>query len=120
MCLPVVSYTVNGRAYTAVGPEYKGYHIVTRSAPWAENRCDCYEKDQVLYIDCSMNRMLGVCPNPLERLHPRQSAVEVCYCPERPKLAYVVRYCDRKRAFWLTLLCACAVLATDLLILIAP
>ena len=118
VCLPVVAYTVNGKTYKAVGPEYKGYQTVTKSTPWSENHDSCCEKNQVLYINQSMNSVFGFCPNPMERLYPKQSTVDVYYCPENPKLAYVLRYCNKKWAFWLTFISACAVLVTDLLLLI--
>ena len=118
ICLPVVAYTVNGKTYKVVGPEYRGYQIVAKSTPWSENHDSCCEKNQVLYINLSMNSVLGFCPNPMERLYPKQSTVDVYYCPDDPKLAYVLRYCNKKWAFWLTFLSACAVLVTDLLLLI--
>ena len=118
VCLPIVSYTVNGKTYKVVGPEYKGYKTVAKSTPWSGNNDRCYEKNQVLHINCSRNAMFGFCRNPMEKLYPKQSTVEVYYCPENPKWAYVLRYCNRKWAFWLTFISACAVLAVDLLILI--
>ena len=60
VCLPVVAYTVNGKTYKVVGPEYKGYQIVTRSTPWSENHDSC---------------------------------------SDNPKLAYVLKYCNKKWAF---------------------
>lgn len=118
VCLPVVAYTVNGKTYKVVGPEYKGYRTVTKSAPWSENDYSCYEKNQVLHINRSANSLLGFCRNPMEKMYPVRSEVDVHYCPENPKLSYVLRYCNRKWAFWLTFISACAVLIMDLLILI--
>ena len=118
VCLPVVAYTVNGKTYKVVGPEYKSYKIVTKSTPWSENHYSCCEKNQVLYINRSMNSMFGFSRNPMAELYPKQSTVDVYYCPENPKLAYVLRYCNKKWAFWLTFLSTCAVLVTDLLTLI--
>ena len=118
VCLPVVSYTVNGKSYKVAGPEYKGYKIVTKSTPWSKNNYSFYEKNQVLYINRSMNSMFGFSRNPMEKLYPRRSTVDVYYCPDNPKLAYVLRYCNKKWAFWLTFISACAVLVTDALMLI--
>ena len=118
VCLPVVDYAVNGKSYKVVGPEYRGYKTVTKSTPWSENNYSCYEKKQVLYIDQSMNSMFGFCRNPMEKLYPKQSTLDVYYCPENPKLSYVQRYCDKKWAFWLTFISACAVLVIDLIMLI--
>ena len=118
VCLPVVAYTVKGKTYKAVGPEYRGYQTVTKSTPWSENHDSCCEKNQVLYINQSMDSVFGFCPNPMEGLYPKQSTVDVYYCPDDPKLAYVLRYCNKKWAFWLTFISACAVLVTDLLLLI--
>ena len=118
VCLPVVAYTVNGKVYKVVGPEYKGYQTVTKSTPWSENNYSCCEKNQVLYINRSMNSMFGFSRNPMAALYPKQSTVDVYYCPGNPKLAYVLRYCNKRWAFWLTSLSTCAVLATDLFTLI--
>ena len=118
VCLPVVAYAVNRKSYKVVGPEYRGYKTVAKSTPWSENHDGCYEKNQVLYINQSMNSVLGFCRNPMEKLYPKQSTVDVYYCPENPKLAYVLRYCNKKGAFWLTFLSGCGVLVTDLLLLI--
>lgn len=65
--LPVVAYTVNGKTYKVAGPEYKGYKIVTKSTLGSENNYGCYEKNQVLYINRSMNSMIGFCHNLMER-----------------------------------------------------
>ena len=118
VCLPVIAYTVNGKTYKIVGPEYRGYKIVTKSTPWSENNYSCFEKNQVLYINRSMNSMFGFSPNPMAELYPEQSTVDVYYCPENPKLTYVLRYYNKKWSFWLTFLSACAVLVTDFLTLI--
>lgn len=116
VCLPVVAYTVDGKTYKVVGPEYRGYITVTKSSPPSENAYGCHEKDQVLHIDQSMNSVVGFCPNPMERLYPKQSTVDVYYCPDMPKLAYVSRYCNKKWAFWLTFVSACVVFATDVFV----
>ena len=118
VCLPVVAYTVNGKIYKVVDPEYRGCKIVTDSTPWSENHYSCCEKKQVLYINRSMNSMFGFSRNPMADLYPKQSTVDVYYRPDNPKLAYVLRYCNKKWAFWLTFISACAVLVTDLLTLI--
>ena len=118
VCLPVVFYMVNGKTYKVVGPEYKGYKIMTKSTPWSENNTRCREKNQILYINRSMNSMFGFSRNPMTELYPVHSMVDVYYCPENPKLSYVLRYCDKKWAFWLTFISACAVLAADLFTLI--
>ena len=118
VCLPVVFYNVNGKKYKVVGPEYRGYKTVTKSTMWSENNYSCCEKNQVLYINHSVNSMFGFCRNPLENLYPVNSTVDVFYCPETPKLSYVQRYCDKKWAFWLTFISACAVLIIDILMLI--
>ena len=118
VCLPVVSYEVGGKIYKAVGPQYKGYVTTSKSTPWSENNYGCYEKNQVLHIDRSVNSMFGYSRNPMEQLYPVHSNIDVYYCPENPKLSYVLRYCNNKWEFWLTFLSACAVLIIDLLMLL--
>ena len=46
------------------------------------------------------------------------SEVDVYYDPSNPKLAYVLRYCNKKWTFYVLFFSAVFVLVTDLLILI--
>jgi len=51
-------------------------------------------------------------------MYPLNSEIDVYYDPNNPKLAYVLRYCNKKWAFWLTFLTAIVVLITDIGILL--
>ncbi|WP_408632280.1 DUF3592 domain-containing protein [Muricomes intestini] len=39
----------------------------------------------------------------LAQLFPKGSTIDVFYNPNKPKLAYVLRYCNAKWTFWLFL-----------------
>lgn len=117
--LPIVSYTVNGQHYKVVGPEYKAYKTYSHRSPIAANTIKTsYEKNQVLYIDRSLNSHFGLIKNPLEEIYPIGSQVKVFYAADKPQLAYVERYCQKKWAFYLTFVTAICLLIIDLLIVI--
>ena len=115
--LPVVFYIVNGKEYKVVGPEYKACKIVTRCTPLSENSMEYREENQVLKIYRTANSFVGIHRNPLERLYPRYSAIDVYYDPKNPKLAYVLRFCNKKWMFWLMFCCAVFVLILDVIII---
>lgn len=118
--LPVVQYNVNGKEYKVVGPEYKAYKTITKSSPLGKNETTaCYEKDMVLYLNRTENAFIGIYKNPMKDLYPIESKIDVYYCPDKPKLAYVLRYCNKKWAFYLTFVAALLVLINDLFILFA-
>lgn len=100
--LPIVAYTVNDKEYKIKGPEYRYYKLVTKTSPLIKNNDAFYEKDNVLYINRSINSFGGYYKNPLERLYPINTILDVYYDPNNPKLAYVKRYCNRKGAFYIT------------------
>lgn len=115
--LPVVYYNVNDKEYKVIGPEYKGYKVINASGITSENTIKFQEKDQVLYINRTSNSIVGVYKNPLAEMYPLNSEVDVFYDENNPKLSYVLRYCNKKYAFWLTFLCGVLVMIIDLCIL---
>ena len=116
--LPVVSYTVNGKAYRVTGPEYRGYRTVTKTSPACANTMECREENQVLTIRRTANAMVRIDRNPMAAWYPLRSEIDVYYDPRNPKLAYVLRYCNQKWAFWLTFFSGVFVLILDLGILL--
>lgn len=102
--LPIVRYSVRGREYHVVGPQYRAYRVVTRRSPSLTHRdVSAYEEDGVLHITREANAWIGMYKNPMRSLYPIGSELPVYYCPENPRLAYVLRYCDRKWMFYLML-----------------
>ena len=118
VCLPGVAYNVDGKEYRVTGPEYRGYRIQVKKTPLSENSCTSYEKDQILYITRTVNSMIGFYKNSMQELYPIHTRLVVFYCPEKPGLAYVLRYCDRKWAFWLTFLAGLSILVILILMLL--
>lgn len=117
--LPIVSYEVSSQQFKVVGPEFKAFKTYSHSSTIETNTIkSCYEKDQVLYIDCSINSHFGLIKNPLVEYYPIGTRLDVFYAPDKPKLAYVQRYCNRKWAFYLTFVTAISLLLMDLLIVI--
>ena len=116
--LPVVTYVVEGKQYKVVGPEYKGYILKNVSTPMVtENEVDFAEDDkQRLIVNYKTNSMFSVFKNPMSTLYPKGTEVDVYYDPKKPKLAYVLRYCNRKIYFWFLFIIGLAVLAIDIVI----
>ena len=118
VCLPVIYYEVDGKTYKVIGPEYKGYIIKSISSPSIENKVECHEEKEKLIININKNSIIGILKNPMEKLYPIGSEVEVYYSPENPKLSYVIRYCNKKSAFYITSIAATLILIVNILILI--
>lgn len=116
--LPIVFYNVNDKEYKVIGPEYKAYKIITKSSPLNSNNLEYKEENQVLTINRTINSFAGLYKNPIESLYPIDSNVDVYYDPKNPKLSYVLRYCNKKWAFYLTFCSAFLILAIDLIILL--
>lgn len=116
--LPVVFYTVNGKEYKVVGPEYKMCNSVKIRTPFSKNTATYTEKDQVLTIIQTSNSNAFISRNPLEQSYPIGTVIDVYYDPQNPKLAYVLKYCNKKWAFWLTFITGIFVFIIDLFILI--
>ena len=116
--LPIVYYMVDGKEYKVKGTEYKWIITKTKSSPTSKNKVD-YEVDgQSLIINCEVNSIVSVYKNPLYDMYPLNSEIDVFYDPNNPKLAYVLRYCDKKFCFWLMFISGIVILIIDILILI--
>ena len=116
--LPSVVYIVNGKEYKVVGPEYKAYKIITKNNPISKNEMEYKKENQMLEINRTSNSFVGVYNNPIEKLYPINSEIDVYYDSNNPKLSYVLRYCNKKWAFYLTFCSALLILIIDLLILL--
>ena len=115
--LPIVFYIVNDKEYKVVGPEYKAYKIITKNSSISKNEMEYKEQNQILEINRTSNSFIGIYNNPMEKLYPINSEIDVYYDPNNPKLSYVLRYCNKKWTFYLMLLFALLILVVDLLIL---
>ncbi len=116
--LPVVFYRVNGKEYKVVGPEYKWYVTKTRKSLLEQNTMEFDVKGQVLYTNRRVNAAVGIYRNPIRELYPLSKELDVYYDPNNPKLAYVLRYCNKKFMFYSLLFAAIGILVVDLLILL--
>lgn len=116
--LPVVAYTVQGREYRAVGPQYRAFITRTHSGPTAQNSARFCAREDVFVVEQTRNSFAGVSRNPMAELYPLHSTLEVRYDPARPRLAYVLRYCNKKWVFWLLLGAGLLLWVIDVLILI--
>ena len=116
--LPIIYYIVNGKEYKVTGPEYKSYKTVTTSSPLESNSEVEYKEDekQRLIIKQKVNSFIRIYKNPMEKIYPIGSEIDVYYDESNPRLAYVLRYCNRKWAFWLIFLSALFILVLDIAI----
>lgn len=117
--LPVVFYEVDGKQYKVVGPEYKSYKTISITTPTSENKVlDYYEdKKQNLVIKSKNNAFVGVYKNMIEEIYPLNYEIDVFYDETNPKLAYTLRYCNRKALFWLVFIGAMFTLIMDIFVL---
>lgn len=116
--LPIVYYMVDGKEYKVKGPEYKWIITKTKSTPTSKNKVDYKVKGQSLIINCEVNSIVSVYKNPFYEKYPLNSEIDVFYDPNNPKLAYVLRYCDKKFCFWIMLISGIVILIIDIMILI--
>ena len=112
--LPVVYYVVNGKEYKVVGPEYKAYKTITKTSLSNKNDMEYEENNQVLKINRTVNSVFSTFSNPIEELYPINSEIDVYYDSNNPKLAYVLRYCNKKWLFYLTFCAGLLTLMIDL------
>lgn len=118
--LPLVEYSVNGVQYRIVGPEYKAYVTKTVSAAKKKGAEHKYTTDvyrQTFREIICRGSFVTVVGNPMETLFPQGSRIPVYYDPERPKLAYVLRYCNCRYIFWLPVLCGAGLLIVEFLMI---
>lgn len=118
--LPVVQYEVAGKKYKVVGPEYKWYYTKTTSSLRNKATEQTYTTDiyaQNFHHSIKNNSMISFTKNPMAQLFPLFSQIDVYYDPDNPKLAYVLRYCNRKFLFWMTLVAGTVVLVAEVSIL---
>ena len=64
------------------------------------------------------SKVIGILKNPMEKLYPVGSEIEVYYSLENPKLSYAIRYCNKKSAFYITSITATLILIMDILMVI--
>jgi hypothetical protein len=115
--LPVVFYTVNGKEYKLVGPEYRMYKTVVRKSPVFENETEYGEESQVFIVNRTVNAAVGIYHNPMKTQYPLYSEIDVYYDPNHPKLAYVLRYCNLKWIFYALFFAALFTLMLDMFVL---
>lgn len=116
--LPIVYYKINDKEYKVIGPEYKGYVIITKESPNRENQEMYREENQILAINRSADSYVEIRGHIMSHIYPIGTELEVFYNPQKPKLAYVLRYCNKKWGFWLMFLSGIVIIIIDLLILL--
>lgn len=119
--LPIVEYTVDGVQYRTEGPEYRAYIIKTSSTSAKKGAEHTYTTDvyrQTFKETIRRSGFLDVVGNPMESLFPQGSLVPVYYDPDKPKLSYVLRYCNCRYIFWLPVLSGILVLAAEVLLIV--
>lgn len=115
---PIVSYTVNGKEYKVIGPEYKNYKIKTIYTNMSSG--DDVETNQVgetLYITQRLKSVF-LFENPMRKIYPLGMQLNVYYNPKNPSNAYVERYCNKKDSFYLILISSIIIFSLFMLTLI--
>ncbi len=116
--LPIVYYQVDGKEYKVVGPEYKFIVTTTMKSPMNKSQEAYKEENQILTINRCANSFVDVRSHLMAHLYPVGTELDVFYDPQKPKLAYVLRYCNKKWAFYVGFFSGMAILIIDLLTLI--
>lgn len=114
--LPVVYYEVNGRQYKVVGPEYKVYINSIKISPKLKNSSSIEENNQFLYTKKVGNTILEIKTNPIEKMFPIGTKLDVYYYEKNPKIAYVIKYCNKKWMFYFLLVTGIIIFIFDLFI----
>ena len=118
--LTIVHYCVDNKEYKVVGPKYKSYVVKSNIGPLSDNSAIYQGNSQVLIINRCSNSFVNIRTNFMEEIFSVGTEVDVFYDPKKPKLAYVLRYCNNKWCFWLTFLAGMGVVVfmiIDLIIL---
>lgn len=120
ICLPVVFYNVDGKEYKVVGPEYRGYKIINVSTPLSNNEIyECNEDEKGnLIVKRKNNSFINIKSNPMEKMYPKGTELEVYYCEEKPKLSYVLRNLgNNKWKFYLSFFAGIFVMLFDIYVI---
>lgn len=119
--LPIVEYTVEQKQYRIVGPEYRAYITKTSRRRAKKGAKQDFTTDvyrQTFRESIETSGFLDVVSNPMEELFPQGTQVPVFYDPEKPRLAYVLRYCNCRYMFWMPLLTGILLIVADILCII--
>ncbi|MDF9837059.1 MULTISPECIES: DUF3592 domain-containing protein [unclassified Breznakia] len=117
--LPIVKYTVDNKEYEIVGPEYSSYRIRSTVNPFASSTKHNWDiQGQRFRYTIHRKAFINIITNPMKEIYPIGTELDVFYDPNRPTLAYVLRYCKRKHLFWLFMIAGIVTLIIDIMILI--
>lgn len=116
--LPKVEYQVDGKQYFVVGPQYKATVVTSIWTPNSVNDMTYYEdENHVLHVKRNLNSYIKISYNPMRDMFPVGSELPVFYNENRPKVAYVLRFCNKSSAFWLTFICGIGIFLMDVYII---
>lgn len=119
--LPVVAFRVGGKTLHVRGPVFRNYinEVIIDlrgGAPHEKTNIVARQSLPQTYRRVVHTRKLGaVTVEPLRRMFPVGSHVDVFYCPSHPTLAYVQRYARRDNLFYLPLIASVVAAVTGAL-----
>lgn len=115
----IVEYEVKGNKYKTVGPEYNEYKVKTVHTSLSSGFDVDYieEGSEKIIITQKIKSIINL-KNPMLKIYPLGSQIMVNYDPEEPSLSYVLRYCDKKSSFWMTIICSIIIFIIGLLLMI--
>lgn len=104
--LPIVYYKVDGREYHTMGPEFKNYIIYTKPTINGMGKNVSWHVDEKgqFVLERTQSPFVSAYRNPLAQVFPLGMQINVYYDPNKPRLAYVLKYCNKKSLFWLIFL----------------
>lgn len=117
---PKVEFETNQEVFTITGPEYS---VVTSSIrlPFRKEQKVEYTTDiyaQRFRYHMRSGSFFTIERNPMQELFPLDSEIDVFYDPANPKLAYALRYANKKWMFYMFMICALLLFATSIIVTI--
>lgn len=98
--LPVVAFVAENKTYYAKGPVYLTYRHYSDLPVDASQPQTIVEDIYSQHFYCRSQRTSFIASNPMRKVFPPGTRLEVFYDPHNPKLSYVMRYCNCKVLFW--------------------
>ena len=115
----IVFFEVDGKTYKARSWTPLWETTKTAATPFSQPSQTYEEEGNTGKFTFTQNSFVQIKTDPTRRKYPKGTVLDVWYDPKDPKLCYAERYADKKALFWLFLLGAVIVFATDILIMVS-
>lgn len=114
--LPILNFTVIGKAYKIVGPKYRWIKTTKVGFPSLKTKQEYTTDIYALTFEHKITGNRMIIRNPMQELFPVGSTLPVFYDPNNPKLSYVLRSSKQAGMFWFTFITASVLVIINILI----